>query len=329
MDIVSDVVAEMQVFLDAEQIEKLKIALIKCLSNYDLQEKVTDLAIPYQEVNNEILKKYFAWKATEGKSNRTLKQYKFIIDRALQQIRKPIPDITEDDLFLYIALSKSNGASSTYLRNIRNNLSSMFNWLYSKQIIQNNPMRGIGPIKVDKTIKNVFSDVDIEKLKSNASCDRDRAIIEILLSTGMRISEMINLNRQDIDFNARMVKVYGKGGKERIVYISNVAIYFLIKYLKNRTDTDPALFIGLRKPYKRLDVSAVQRMLKELGKKVDVENVHPHRFRRTLATNLLQKGMSIEEVSQILGHEKLDTTMIYCNVSQNTVKNDYMRIMCG
>lgn len=122
--------------------------------------------------------------------------------------------------------------------------------------------------------------------------------------------------------------MYGKGGKERIVYISNVAIYFLIKYLKNRTDTDPALFIGLRKPYKRLDASAVQRMLKELGKKVGVENVHPHRFRRTLATNLLQKGMNIEEVSQILGHEKLDTTMIYCNVSQNTVKNDYMRIMC-
>lgn len=329
MNLVLDVVTGMADCLDKEQSDKLKTVLTHCLKNYDVIEKTTEIAIPYQTENTELLKRYFAWKSTEGMSVNSLKSYKFIVDRALNEIKKPLAEITEDDLFMYLSLMKYNGAKDTYLRNVRNYLSALFNWLYAKKLIPNNPMNGISPIKIDKTIKEAFTDVELEQLRRATDNPRDLAIVELLYATGMRVSEMEGLNRSDIDLVNKMVKVYGKGGKERRVYINSTAAYYVDAYLRSRTDNDFALFVGLRKPYKRLDVSAIQRMLRELGKKTGIKKVHPHRFRRTLATNLLRKGMTIEEVSMILGHEKLDTTMIYCNINQDVVKNEYMRIMCA
>lgn len=329
MNLILDVVTGMADYLDKEQSDKLKTVLAHCLKNYDVIEKTTEIAIPYQTENVELLKRYFAWKSTEGMSERTLKQYKFVVDKALDEIRKPLAEISEDDVFMYLSLLKYNGAKDTYLRNVRNNLSALFNWLFTKGLIKNNPMKGISPIKVDKTIKEAFTAVEMEQLRRAADNERDLAIVELLYATGMRVSEMENLNRSDIDFINKVVKVYGKGGKERHVYINSTAAYYLEMYLKTRKDNEFALFVGSRSPYKRLEVSAIQRMLRELGKKAGVEKVHPHRFRRTLATNLLRKGMTIEEVSKILGHEKLDTTMIYCNINQDAVKNEYMRIMCA
>lgn len=329
MDIILDVVAGMAGCLNREQTEKLKLVMAQCLKNYDVVEKTTEIALPYQSENIELLKRYFAWKSTEGMSERTLKQYKFIVDKALDEMKKPISEITEDDVFMYLSMMKYRGAKDTYLRNVRNYLSALFNWLHSKNLIKNNPMKGISPIKVDKVIKEAFSDVELEQLRRATENARDLAIVELLYASGMRVSEMEQLNRSDIDLINKVVKVYGKGGKERRVYISNTAAYYLEMYLKTRKDSDFALFVSNRKPYERLEVSAIQRMLRELGKKTGIEKVHPHRFRRTLATNLLRKGMTIEEVSQILGHEKLDTTMVYCNINQDTVKNQYMRIMCA
>ena len=329
MDIILDVVAGMAGCLNREQTEKLKRVMAQCLKNYDVVEKTTEIALPYQSENIELLKRYFAWKSTEGMSERTLKQYKFIVDKALDEMKKPISEITEDDVFMYLSMMKYRGAKDTYLRNVRNYLSALFNWLQSKNLIKNNPMKGISPIKVDKVIKEAFTDVELEQLRRATENARDLAIVELLYASGMRVSEMEQLNRSDIDLINKVVKVYGKGGKERRVYISNTAAYYLEMYLKTRKDSDFALFVSNRKPYERLEVSAIQRMLRELGKKTGIEKVHPHRFRRTLATNLLRKGMTIEEVSQILGHEKLDTTMVYCNINQDTVKNQYMRIMCA
>ena len=329
MNLILDVVTGMADCLDKEQSDKLKTVLTHCLKNYDVIEKTTEIAIPYQTENTELLKRYFAWKSTEGMSVNSLKSYKFIVDRALNEIKKPLSEITEDDLFMYLSLMKYNGAKDTYLRNVRNYLSALFNWLYAKKLIPNNPMNGISPIKIDKTIKEAFTDVELEQLRRATDNPRDLAIVELLYATGMRVSEMEGLNRSDIDLVNKMVKVYGKGGKERRVYINSTAAYYVDAYLRSRTDNDFALFVGLRKPYTRLDVSAIQRMLRELGKKTGIKKVHPHRFRRTLATNLLRKGMTIEEVSMILGHEKLDTTMIYCNINQDVVKNEYMRIMCA
>ena len=329
MNLVLDVVTGMSGCLNKEQTDKLKLVLTQCLKDYDIVEKSTEIAIPYQAENMEFLKRYFAWKSTEGMSEKTLRQYKFSIDKALNEIKKPIPEITEDDIFMFLSVKKYNGAKDTYLRNLKNYLSAFFNWLYSKGLIKSNPMKGISAIKVDKTIKEAFSDVELEQLRRATENARDLAIVELLYSSGMRISEMIQLNRSDIDFINKVVKVYGKGGKERRVYISSTAAYYLENYLKSRTDSDFALFVGLRKPHTRIEVEAVQHMLKKLGRITGIEKVHPHRFRRTLATNLLRKGMSIEEVSMILGHEKLDTTMVYCNINQDAVKNEYMRIMCA
>ena len=329
MDLVLDIVTGMSTCLSKEQIDKLKIVLTKCLKNYNIVEKTTEIAVSYQAENIEILKKYFAWKSTEGMSNKTLKQYNFTISKALNEIQKPLTEITEDDLFMYLSAMKYNGAKDTYLRNIRNYLSALFSWLYIKRLIKNNPMKGINPIKIDKIIKEVFSDVELEKLCRATTNSRDLAIVELLYASGVRVSELGSLNRSDVDFINKSVKVFGKGSKERIVYINDKAAYYLERYLQTRKDNNFALFVGLRTPYKRLDVSAIQRMLRELGKRTGIKNVHPHRFRRTLATNLLRKGMTIEEVAVILGHEKIDTTIGYCNISQTTVRNEYMRIMCA
>ena len=329
MNLILDIVTGMSGCLNKEQTDKLKVVLSQCLKNYDIVEKTTEIALPYQSQNTELLKRYFAWKSTEGMSVRSLKSYKFIVDKALNEIQKPIPEITEDDLFMYLSMLKYNGAKDTYLRNVRNYLSALFNWLFSKKLIANNPMNGISPIKIDKTIKEAFSSVELEKLRRATKNTRDLAIVELLYASGMRVSEMEALNRSDIDLVNKAVKVYGKGGKERWVYINDTAAYYVDAYLRSRTDNDFALFVGLRKPYTRLDVSAIQRMLRELGKRTGIKKVHPHRFRRTLATDLLRKGMTIEEVSMILGHEKIDTTMGYCNINQQSVKNEYMRIMCA
>ena len=329
MNLILDIVTGMSGCLNKEQTDKLKVVLSQCLKNYDIVEKTTEIALPYQSQNTELLKRYFAWKSTEGMSVKSLKSYKFIVDKALNEIQKPIPEITEEDLFMYLSMLKYNGAKDTYLRNVRNYLSALFNWLFSKKLIANNPMNGISPIKIDKTIKEAFSSVELEKLRRATKTTRDLAIVELLYASGMRVSEMEALNRSDIDLVNKAVKVYGKGGKERWVYINDTAAYYVDAYLRSRTDNDFALFVGLRKPYTRLDVSAIQRMLRELGKRTGIKKVHPHRFRRTLATDLLRKGMTIEEVSMILGHEKIDTTMGYCNINQQSVKNEYMRIMCA
>lgn len=329
MNLILDIITGMSGCLNKEQTDKLKVVLSQCLKNYDIVEKTTEIALPYQSQNTELLKRYFAWKSTEGMSVKSLKSYKFIVDKALNEIQKPIPEITEDDLFMYLSMLKYNGAKDTYLRNVRNYLSALFNWLFSKKLIANNPMNGISPIKIDKTIKEAFSSVELEKLRRATKTTRDLAIVELLYASGMRVSEMEALNRSDIDLVNKAVKVYGKGGKERWVYINDTAAYYVDAYLRSRTDNDFALFVGLRKPYTRLDVSAIQRMLRELGKRTGIKKVHPHRFRRTLATDLLRKGMTIEEVSMILGHEKIDTTMGYCNINQQSVKNEYMRIMCA
>lgn len=329
MNLILDIVTGMSGCLNKEQTDKLKVVLSQCLKNYDIVEKTTEIALPYQSQNTELLKRYFAWKSTEGMSVKSLKSYKFIVDKALNEIQKPISEITEDDLFMYLSMLKYNGAKDTYLRNVRNYLSALFNWLFSKKLIANNPMNGISPIKIDKTIKEAFSSVELEKLRRATKTTRDLAIVELLYASGMRVSEMEALNRSDIDLVNKAVKVYGKGGKERWVYINDTAAYYVDAYLRSRTDNDFALFVGLRKPYTRLDVSAIQRMLRELGKRTGIKKVHPHRFRRTLATDLLRKGMTIEEVSMILGHEKIDTTMGYCNINQQSVKNEYMRIMCA
>ena len=329
MNFILDVITEMSTTLDKDQLNKLKMVLSKNLANYELTEKSTEIALSYDLYNDGILKKFYAYKSIEGSSDKTLAQYKFHIDKALQYIQKPFTQITEDDIFLYIATRKQQGASSSYLRTIRQDLSSIFSWLYDKGYVKSNPVRGVKPIKVEAKIKKALSDVELEKLKRNAKHTRDLVILEVLVSTGIRVAELVGLNRNDVDFVNGSMKVFGKGRKERIVYMSQTANFYLQNYLADRTDDNEALFISLRKPVKRISIDSVQSLLKKLGQQTNIEKVHPHKFRRTLATNLLNKGMPLENVSRILGHAKLDTTMGYCNVSDKTIQNEYNKIMCS
>lgn len=323
-EIITTVTARMGTILNQDQLERLKIVLMQTLNDYEITEKPHELAT-CEELNNQYLMKFIAWKATEGKSKGTLKQYKFQIEKMLAAVNKPVPDITEDDLFLYIALAKQNGASNRYLNNIRLNLSSFFGWLYNKSMITKNPVTGISSVKVEKTIKKPFSDEELEKMRRCLNDKKEIAMIEFLYATGVRVSEFCNLDLSDIDFGSKTVKVFGKGSKERIVPISTTAIWHLRQYLQNRGYDGGMLFIN--RNGQRYKPAGVEAMLSRISKKSGVENVHPHRFRRTLATNLLKKGMKIEEVSKILGHAKLDTTMIYCDIDSDIVKHNYSRIM--
>jgi len=246
----------------------------------------------------------------------------------LQYLNKPVDEITEADLFLYIsAYQKRRRVSNAYLDNIRLVFSSFFGWLSSKGYISRNPAAGLEPIKTEKRIKKPLSDIELEKLRRKCNIERDLALIEFLYSTGVRMSELVALNRQDIDFNSMDVIVYGKGSKEREAYLTAASCMHLKEYLDSRTDDNEALFVSLKAPHKRLTVAGIEEILRKLGRQTGIEKVHPHRFRRTMATNILNKGMPIEEVKELLGHVKLDTTLIYCQVSKENVKHSHRKYM--
>lgn len=276
----------------------------------------------HQEFNEEMLKLFIERKRSEGRSERTLKHYELVIQICFKYINKSVKDITEDDMFMFFVKFKAEReVSNVYLDNIRLVFNSFFSWLHNKGIIRKNPMCGINPIKSDFKIKKPFSNIELEKLKNATKDKRERALIEFLYSTGVRVSELCALNREDIDYRNLEVIVYGKGGKERVTFISQTALYYLTEYLQSRTDHCPALFVTKKAPFTRLSVNGVECTLRELGTKAGVEKVHPHRFRRTVATKLLNSGTPLEDVKTLLGHTKLDTTMIYCNIDKENIKH--------
>lgn len=323
-NIVADVVGMMGTILDGSQLNRLNAVLTEVLSDYEITPRITDVAI-CEDGNNLYLMKFLAWKSTEGKSDRTIRQYRYALNQMLRTVGKMIPDITEDDLFLYMAIMKRNGCTNTYLKNVRSELSSFFGWLYNKGLICKNPISGISCIKTEKTIKKPFSDEEMEIMRRNIKSSKESAMFEFLYATGVRVSEFCALNLSDVDFSSKTVRVFGKGAKERIVPISTTAVWNLRQYLQERGMEEGALFVNRQK--RRYKPSGVQGMLNRVSVRSGVKNIHPHRFRRTLATNLLKKGLQIEEVSKILGHSKLDTTMIYCQIDTEVVKNNYSRVM--
>ena len=317
-----------QTYLSKEQIERLNGDLNIILQKYeDLKERCTELMDPdssYMEYLNLFLKR----KETEGKSARTIEQYRLHLSRMLCYFNKPINKIRENDLFVYLTKYKNiRKVSNTYLNNIRRVFSSFFGWLNNKGFISKNPAIGLEPIKTEKKIRKGFSDEELDKLKRVCDNKRDLALIEFMYSTGVRASELVSLNKNDIDYYEKSVIVYGKGNKEREVYLTPIACAYLKEYLDSRKDNNEALFVSTRSPYNRLTVAGIERILNKIGKNAGVGNVHPHRFRRTMATNILNKGMPLEEVKELLGHSKLDTTMIYCTVNKENVKHSHQRLM--
>ena len=216
-----------------------------------------------------------------------------------------------------------NNCSKVTVDNVRRNLSSFFSWLEEEDHIMKSPIRRIHKIKTGTTVKEVISDENMEILRDNCSDARDLAIIDLLFSTGMRVGELVNLDIADVDFEERECIVYGKGDKERRVYFDARTKLHLQNYLEKRQDDNQALFVTLSKPYNRLKISGVEIRLRELGRRLNIDRVHPHRFRRTMATRAIDKGMPIEQVQKLLGHQQIDTTMKYAMVNQSNVKSSH------
>lgn len=307
--------------------KKLENAIYIVLGKYDINEKSTDLQCICNLWEKD-LQRFLIRKHTDGLSENTLKLYNLHLSRLLQYLNKSIDEITEEDLFIYLTKYKQHrNVSNVYLDNIRLIMSSFFTWQHAKGYISKNPSTGLSIIRYDKKIKQSYSDEELEKLKRGCKDIRDLALVEFLYSTGVRVSELTSLNISDINFSQKCAIVFGKGRKERTVYLSNTSIMYLKDYLNSRNDNNIALFVGKKSPHNRLSKAGIENIISKIGLKVGVKNAHPHRFRRTMATNMLKKGMPIEEVKILLGHVKLDTTMLYCCVNNDNIRYTYNKYM--
>lgn len=271
--------------------------------------------------NDDYLNMFISAKDIEGCSSKTLKYYKDIILKFIRHIEKPIKEITTDDIRLYFADYKNTHTCSTAtMDNIRRVFSSFFAWLEDEDYILKSPVRRIHRVKSITAVKEAFSDENIEVLRDNCKTIRELALLELLLSTGMRVGELVNLNISDMNFEDRSCIVLGKGNKQREVYFDARTKLHLKEYLATRTDDNEALFVSNIKPHQRLTISTIEYLMRVLGKKVNIKKVHPHRCRRTVATVAIDKGMPIEQVQKLLGHTKIDTTLHYAMVNQTNVK---------
>lgn len=321
--IIQEITAKLQGRASNEVMDIVQDVLTIELNKYEVQERCTDVAV--QDNSAEaLLKKFVATKRIEGTAESTLRRYADENLKLIRFLHKPLYEVTTYDLRFYLSVRRQQGGlSNRTLDGMRRCYSSFFNWLSAEGLIGHNPCAALAQIKYRKQVKKPYSAVELEKLRKACGSIRDLALVDFLYCTGCRVSEVSRLDIADIDFEHMECTVIGKGNKERVVYLSDVAGMHLQEYLKGRDDMSDALFIGKRG--RRLSKNGIEAMLKRLGKDAGVENVYPHRYRRTLATNLLDRGMNIQDVAAILGHADLKTTQIYCYISQKNVKAAYRK----
>lgn len=304
---IATVLNEMSAYLSIAQMKKLQEVIVKTFSENELC---------HQNISNEeFMEMFLTAKKIEGCSERTIKYYRVTTIHLLNYLKEPIRKVTTETMRQYLVdYQKINNCGKTTIDNIRRNISSFFSWLEEEDYILKSPMRRIHKIKTKKKVKNIISDEEIEKLRDSCDNIRDTAMVDLLYSTGIRVGELVRLNREDINFSERECVVFGKGDKERKVYFDAKAKIHLEKYLQSRTDTNPALFVTLDKPHDRLKISGVEIRLRQLGRKLKIEKVHPHKFRRTMATRAIDKGMPIEQVQKILGQftNRYNDAVCYC-----------------
>jgi len=325
--LINQIQTEMSGILNNAQRQKLSEVLEHCFFNVDVVALGNENLI--QSKSNQTLKEEFlSAKQVEGCSERSVIYYSSTLDNLIKSLVKPFNQIETEDLRVYLSeYQKKNDASKQTIDNIRRILSSFFTWLEDEDYILKSPVRRIHKIKTMKQVKETYSDEALEKLRDNCKTIRDLALIDMLASTGMRVGELVKLNRVDIDFVNRECVVLGKGSKERVVYFDARTKLHLQNYLNSRTDDNEALFVSLLEPHNRLEIAGVEIMLRKLGRTLDINKVHPHKFRRTLATRAIDKGMPIEQVQKLLGHQKIDTTMEYAIVDQQNVKNSHKKYL--
>ena len=315
--LITELQQQMLPYLNNEQLQKLREAMEYCLHGMEI------ITTDYRQAQEQpdAISAFIAAKRIEGCSEKTLTYYRKTIDSMVTSIGKTPAQINTDDLRRYLTEYQIQRKSSRVtIDNIRRILSTFFSWLEDEDYIVKSPIRRIHKVKTAKILKDTYTDEALELMRDTCGSLRDLAIIDLLASSGMRVGEMVALNRDDINFNERECVVFGKGSKERLVYFDARTKIHLRNYLDSRTDNNPALFVSLRAPYNRLMIGGVESRLRELGCQLNLPKVHPHKFRRTLATSAIDKGMPIEQVQQLLGHQKIDTTMHYAMVKQQNVK---------
>lgn len=315
--LIAEIQRKMLSSLNNEQLMKLKNVLEDALHGLTISEG--EKHEPTEE--QDAAEAFIAAKRVEGCSEKTLAYYRKTIETMVTGIGKKVQQITTDDLRAYLTdYQKTRKSSKVTIDNIRRILSSFFSWLEDENFILKSPVRRIHKVKTAKVVKDTYSDEALEMMRDNCTTIRDLAIIDLLASSGMRVGELVTLNREDINFAERECVVFGKGSKERLVYFDARTKIHLQNYLDSREDNNPALFVSLKAPFGRLMIGGVEVRLRELGKRLNIPKVHPHKFRRTMATSAIDKGMPIEQVQQLLGHQKIDTTMHYAMVKQQNVK---------
>ena len=325
--IIQTVLDGMRAVLTENQLDLLADVTRKALSECEITPKATEEEQRNKE-NVELLGAFISSKKVEGCSDKTIHYYKSSIEKLIATVKKNVCDIATNDIRCYLAeQQEQRGLSKVTIDNLRRIYSSFFSWLEDEDYITKSPVRRIHKVRTDALVKEVLTDENIEVLRDSCQELRDIAMIDLLLSTGMRVGELVKINRDDIDFQERQCVVFGKGNKEREVYFNARTKIHLKKYLEQRTDTNPALFVSLHKPHTRLTISGVEVRLRQLGKRVNLNKVHPQKFRRTLATMAIDKGMPIEQVQKMLGHVKIDTTLHYAMVNQTNVKMAHRKFL--
>lgn len=327
MDVILNITKDMEDSLTDYQLNKLKESLIINFEKLDFIMKTDDLKHQEElDENTSMIESFISSKQIEGCSDRTIKYYKEIIDKFNDSFDKSIKKITTEEIRSYLSNYKEmSSCGSTTIDNIRRVLSSFFSWLEDEDYIIKSPIRRIHRIKTPTTVKEVLTDENLEKLRDECKNIRDLSLIELLISTGMRVGELVNLNISNLNFEDRSCIVLGKGNKEREVYFDAKTKLHLKEYISKRNDNNDALFVSLREPHQRLSISGIELIVRNLGVNTNINKVHPHKFRRTLATMAIDKGMPVEQVQKLLGHVKIETTMHYAMVNQSNVKLSHRR----
>ncbi len=323
MELIEMVLQRMVGLLDQAQLQALKLAMTISMEGLEIRKEQTELSTDVMD-NWEFSRRFLQAMAVAGKAEGTIRQYQMHIRMLFEDVRKPVLEMSDEDLMLHLARQKyQRGVSNRYLNLKRIVFRSFFGWMRRKKYIQENPAELLDQIKYDETIKAPYSDEEREKIRCSCQRERDLALVDVLYSTAARVSEIVALNRSDIDFVENGCIVHGKGGKERPVYLNASAAYHLQMYLQGRSDSNPALFVSYCKPYDRLGKNGIEAILRRLGKDAGVDHVHPHRYRRTALTNAANRGMPLQDVQSLAGHASPNTTMIYCTVDRSKVQAEH------
>lgn len=323
MDFIRSVEESLIGRLSESQIQIVSDEITKALNGYEIIEDKKEI-MEYNNINESIIKRYCACLMIEGKSEKTIYQYGRTIRRFYQNVQKNFTEIGVYDIRLFLAFEKERGISNRSLENTRANISAFFQWMTREELIPKNPCANVSVIKYTEKVKMPFSSVEIDALRMACRTDKERALIEFLLASGVRVEELTHIKITDIDFNNLSVHVtHGKGDKERTVFINELAKTHICKYILSKNAPGDYLFHNKNKT--RLKITGVRYLLREVGKRAGVDNVHPHRFRRTFASGLAARGMNVQDIQRLLGHSDINTTMKYVSIDESMIQNSYKR----